>query len=409
MANPFFVQPAQFGPGLQSLAGSVQQFGQQQQEKQRLAEAEEYKQRAKQAMAEAFQSGDPAKVRQAVIEFPEIGETAKQLFGFTNEQTEQVARETYRRALSETDPQRRAAILEGGIETVSQFGGNPRMMAADLQMLRDNPEAFERSARAGYAALASEEEYEAMFNTGGPTAPSNVREYEYYNSLSPEDQRRYLAMKRSGQTFRQGDVTMAVDPLTQTTAQPITEPGTGPATQESEQARLTRQQSEQAASKEAATQAIKTSKEAFDQIRPIKTAIANVDEAIRLIDEGANTGVIASKLPSVQEASIGLDNLQGRLGLDVIGNTTFGALSEAELRFALDTALPTNMEGPALKRWLREKQAAQKKLANYLEDAATFLGKPGNTIADFIEKQKGSDAGESQDINALIRKYAPED
>lgn len=168
--NPFFVQPAQFGQGLQSLAGSVQQFGQQRQAQQAAEEQKAYEQQAKKAMAEAFQSGDPAAIRNAVIQFPEIGETAKQLFGFTNDQTEQVARETYRMALSETDPQRKAAILQGGIETVSQLGGQPRMMMRDLQMLQENPEAFDRSARAGYAALASDQEYEAMF--GGQQDPT---------------------------------------------------------------------------------------------------------------------------------------------------------------------------------------------------------------------------------------------
>jgi len=177
MANPFFVQPAQFGPGLQSLAGSVDRFGQQRKQEQAAAEQKDYEQRAKQAMAQAFQSGDPAAIRQAVIEFPEIAETATQLFGFTNDQTEQVARETYRQALSETDPRRRMAILEGGIDTVSQLGGQPRMMAADLRMLRENPEAFERSARAGYAALASDQEYEAMFGRGNKDTPAGVRQF----------------------------------------------------------------------------------------------------------------------------------------------------------------------------------------------------------------------------------------
>ena len=113
--NPFFVQPAQFGPGLQSLAGSVDQFGQQRKQEQAAEEQKAYEQQAKQAMMEDFQSQDPAAIRNAIIQFPEIGETATQLFGFTNDQTEQVARETYRQALSETDPRRRMAILEGAL------------------------------------------------------------------------------------------------------------------------------------------------------------------------------------------------------------------------------------------------------------------------------------------------------
>lgn len=37
-------------------------------------------------------------------------------------------------------------------------------------------------------------------------APSNVQEWQYFNSLSPEDQQRFLSMKRSGQMFDIGGV-----------------------------------------------------------------------------------------------------------------------------------------------------------------------------------------------------------
>jgi hypothetical protein len=142
------------------------------------------------------------------------------------------------------------------------------------------------------------------------------------------------------------------------------------------------------ASKAAAKAAIARSEKAFDQIGKIKTNVTNLDEVVRLIDEGAATGVIASRLPSVRATSIQLDNLQGRLGLDVIGETTFGALSESELAFALSTALPKSLAGPDLRRWALRKKEAQLKLAGYLEEVATFLGTPGNTTADFIELQK---------------------
>jgi len=175
MANPFFVQPAQFGQGLQSLAGGVQQFGKQRKQEEQAAEQAAYAESAKQAMAQAFQSGDPAAVRQAVIQYPEIAETATEMFGFTNDQTEQVARETYRRALS--DPENAAAYLDAGIETVSQFGGQPNMMSRDLQMLQENPDAALRNMRAGYAAIASEEEYSSMFPESGGGQPAGVREF----------------------------------------------------------------------------------------------------------------------------------------------------------------------------------------------------------------------------------------
>ncbi len=138
------------------------------------------------------------------------------------------------------------------------------------------------------------------------------------------------------------------------------------------------------ASKEGA----KASSDAFDRLQQVKSSISNIDEGIKLIDEGAETGVVRSRLPSVRAASVKLDNLQKRLGIDVIGSVTFGALSEAELKLALDTALPMKLEGAELRKWLVEKKVAQEKLAAYLEEAVSFLGIPGNTKKDWLEHQK---------------------
>lgn len=221
--------------------------------------------------------------------------------------------------------------------------------------------------------------------SSGLIDPANVSEHKYFKRLSPEGKEEYLTMKRANPNYKFGDVPMRGSHLG-ATAVPVTEGAS--ASQEEVQRTITGQQAEKEASKEAAKIAIKKSEEAFDKIAPIRQNISNYDEAMRLIDEGAETGVVAARLPSVKQASIELDNLQGKLGLDVIGNTTFGALSEAELRFALSTALPKNLEGPALKSWLQRKKASQQKLLAYTERAATFLGTPGNTLADWVSLQR---------------------
>jgi hypothetical protein len=145
-----------------------------------------------------------------------------------------------------------------------------------------------------------------------------------------------------------------------------------------------------AGERDSAKNAQKISIDFFKQLEPISTNIANLNEGIRLIDEGAETGPIAKFFPSIREASVKLDNLQGKLGLDVLRTTTFGALSEKELAFALDTALPTKLEGPALKDWLRRKRDAQQKLMNFYSEAAIHLGIPGNSISEFLDKKKAA-------------------
>jgi hypothetical protein len=140
----------------------------------------------------------------------------------------------------------------------------------------------------------------------------------------------------------------------------------------------------------AATEGTKAAAAAFKGLAAARKNINNMNEGIRLLQGGAKTGAIESMLPSVRAASVKLDNLRNRLGLDVIGGTTFGALSESELNFALHTALPTGLDEVELLQWMTEKRDAQMKVAANLEEAALFLGEPGNTVADFIKMKKAA-------------------
>ena len=389
----FYVGPADYSRGFDNLtkAADINQ------NQKRMQEQSDYQANAKQALTQAVRSGDPAAMRDAVIQFPEIADTASQAFGFTNKATEQVAKETYRRALS--NPANAFQIMSAGADEVERLGGRPRMMRSDAQMFQENPEAALRNVTLGFASLASDQEYEAAFPdaSGGVTSPSNVREYEYYISLDDAGKRDFLTMKRASQGFQQGDVQMTQDPTNPRFASPVIEQGQGQGTQASMQETATEQVATQAASVKAAEQSIAQSEKMFERLGKVTTAENNLNEAIRLVDSGAETGPVISMLPSVTQASVELDNLQGQMGLDVIGSTTFGALSKDELLFALDTALPTKLKGPALKDWLVRKRDAQKKLKLYIEEAAIFLGKPGNTIPKFLEMKKGGGAEGAMD------------
>jgi hypothetical protein len=143
----------------------------------------------------------------------------------------------------------------------------------------------------------------------------------------------------------------------------------------------------------AGTAAVKRSEAYFDRVDKARSTIAGIDEAITAIDQGANTGAVAQYLPSVTDASKQLDAAARRMGLDVVGSVTFGALSEGELKMAMSTALPKDMDPPQLRKWLVDKKTAQTKLASYLESAAIYLGdtdengKP-HTVASWAKMQK---------------------
>lgn len=130
--------------------------------------------------------------------------------------------------------------------------------------------------------------------------------------------------------------------------------------------------------------------EAFQSYQTAIKAVSAMDEAIQAIDDGASSGMVQKYLPNVSLASASLQNAMDRMGLDVIGSVTFGALSEAEMKFALEVAAPRNLEPPELRKWLSRKRDAQEKAAEALYAAGRYLSTPGNTLAGWMDAQKGA-------------------
>jgi len=125
----------------------------------------------------------------------------------------------------------------------------------------------------------------------------------------------------------------------------------------------------------------------FDKIGKIRNNMINLDRAIAAIDAGAETGAISKFVPSITEASRELQQVQRELGLDVVGSVTFGALSEGELKLALDTALDLGQDEGALRRQLVRKKEAQEKLMAYLNEQVQFLDS-GGTLAEFLSQKQ---------------------
>lgn len=126
----------------------------------------------------------------------------------------------------------------------------------------------------------------------------------------------------------------------------------------------------------------------FDVIQGIDKNIRNIDRAIEALNAGAGTGAIESRFfPSIKAASVALDQIQSELALDVVGATTFGALSEGELALARDVALPTKLDGPDLLIFLEDKKTAQLKLRAYYEEQIEFIDQ-GGTVAGFLREKR---------------------
>ena len=126
----------------------------------------------------------------------------------------------------------------------------------------------------------------------------------------------------------------------------------------------------------------------FDRIEKINTGINTIDRAIQAVRDGASTGALARRFPSIRQAAVELEQIGNQLALDVIGGVTLGAISEAELDLAKQVALPTGLTGDNLIRHLEERKAAQDKLRTYYQEQIQHLDQ-GGTVASFLRRKEG--------------------
>jgi hypothetical protein len=131
---------------------------------------------------------------------------------------------------------------------------------------------------------------------------------------------------------------------------------------------------------------------AYDDAVKAGSALSTMDDAIAALDSGAKSGIIYNMLPNVTEASASLSNAMNRMGLDVISSVTFGALSEAEMNLAMETAVPRGLAPDELRSWLVQKRDAQAKAREALMNAARYLTQPSNTLSGWMDQQASAPA-----------------
>jgi hypothetical protein len=133
--------------------------------------------------------------------------------------------------------------------------------------------------------------------------------------------------------------------------------------------------------------AVKLGQDAYAQVDSLDRQLSKLDQISRLVDEGAETGVIRNYFPAINAATAELRSLAGALGIDIINSATFGALSAPELDLALKTAIDTTLEGDELKETVKAKIKAQAKLRNELMRKAYKLTRPNASYAGYVEEE----------------------
>ena len=236
MASPadFYVQPgndlSQSLSGLSGTLGQMREEKARQAERQRLIDAETEKEKriqerftaAKTAAQAALQSGDPDKMAEVTLEFPEIGQGLRQAFGIVDDDKKQKAA-GFIRELSTADPSMAEDIYRARIEEITKRGGDPRDTIRSLNAYKQNAGAelknlqfmWAASDKPSYDAFSAERKAErqaqlamqkeaaaerrfqqseaaknnraAMRGSEAGQAPSAVREFQYYQQLKQEN------------------------------------------------------------------------------------------------------------------------------------------------------------------------------------------------------------------------------
>jgi hypothetical protein len=267
-------------------------------------------------------------------------------------------------------------FLSDRAQASSQSGGNPRETMEVYNTIRDGnvPEALDMLAN-----------YRSVFDDGyTDERQSSQAKTNYVNKVSPPQ-----TDQETGQQY-----VIITDPNTETTRR-VDVAGGKALTQDAKDTKLVR--------RSLLDDARKVSRESFEGLKTVRSGLGAYQDALTAIENNASSGKLQSFFPSFTEATINLENAGARLGLNVIQATTFGALSEGELKLAMDTAMPP-LEPVALKKWIIAKRDAQKKLGRELRKMSIELGKGKTTIAEYLENTGYAEQDLATD-DELMNKY----
>ena len=364
--NSFYVQPADFIPGLNAMA-----------EKAIVGGVEEKKRTDLADFAQKFETMSPVEIAQYTLEHPDI---SQQITQSTEMNLKMTKAENLQQAWDVIAGKKNPVeALKERAQTILDRGGD----ATDtIALMKDSLMDGEKAMKGAYAYVAANDPtgLTAYLKATGTGEAGKKTDKQKTQSFLVRDGEGKVSIATGVFDPNTGTVETATGPLPEglEVVSPL-----GETAAEQTGRRVT--ESGEAA---AAAAAAKTSSEYFDKAQEIRQGMSAFDEAIAAIDEGAQSGPIYSMLPSFRSATIKLDNLQKRLGLGVVATSKFGPLSEGELRLALQTGMPNNLQPPDLRKWLVDKRDAQDKLISWLESLSVQLDEPGMTKGKLLARLK---------------------
>lgn len=340
----------------------------------------------------AVQKGDSDTVSEIVSANPEFAKYAKEIGGVRDASQQREKLDTAYSMLT-GDP---VAALEESALRIDQRGGDSTQTRQMMEAIAQDPSKGRSMALSAIAMYGSPDQYKQLkkqfggAGAGEALPAAAVTFNDLIKDFTPEQ-------KKTARLVKAGLKARAM------TNAELTAISTGEIKSYADWKAQMKQQ--QKFAEMTGSSRAKAIDKGFDNLVKIDSGIRNIDRAIAAIDRGAGVGAVEKLWPSIKAASVELDNIRGQMALDVVGATTFGALSKGELDLAKDIALPTGLDSAELKAYLVKKKVAQGKLRDYYNEQIQFLDQ-GGTVAGFLrEKERGVQPGGggavSQDQEAI--------
>jgi hypothetical protein len=356
--------------------------------------------RLREALPQAMQ-GDPNAIAQVQMLDPQSAEALRK-------RREQIISEgrDWVLAMHAAPPERRQALFERGRQRLDQLGY--AQVARQPLPAQLTPEWLEESY---YEVMGPD-----IAAQSGRPAPANVQEWRYFNSLSPQDQERYLTMKRSAQVYKMGDVPVRML-QTGPEAVPVRPAGIQAATQPEIQAQLSQQEAakqglvarereRQKAVGEYEGETITSRGQARQKLQAQTQQIDNVVDQINEVLQNADwtttgvPGAIASKVrgtPAYDQerivttikANLGFDKLQQMRDMSPTGGA-LGQVAVQELE-SLQASIANLDSGQSLPQFKRNLERVREHYQNWKRAAEQSYqrryGQPGGGLSDMSDDE----------------------
>lgn len=173
--NPFYIEPlggADLGGTLVGLGGLMQRrkemdarAAHREEEDARRVAQEQQTAQAKKAVLQAYRSGDPNQIAEAMATYPEMQKELTAAIGFKNEATKNNMLVSARKILQ--NPDKAEDFIRSRIAFVDSNDGDSSHMKAELKNLKEDREGFLKGTREIYAGLAPKQEWEAYAQRAG--------------------------------------------------------------------------------------------------------------------------------------------------------------------------------------------------------------------------------------------------